>query len=681
MFKKCFALLVIITCSFNFFSYGQTSQYTKQVDSEIIESLLESLLKDDDNEIDFSEIEEQLNYYLLNPIDLNAATFEDLAGLFFLSDLQIQEIIAHRNESGAYISIYELQSISSLDEANLQRLLPFVQVRTEKQVHSTKLRTASHDLMLRYGRVLEPQQGYLVKDKERSRYLGEPDHLLLRYRLRVKDKFQLAINMEKDPGEEFFVGSQRRGFDFYSASLYVQNIGSLRKLVLGDYSLTFGQGLSLWNGYSFGKGALVHNVARTGSGVRPHTSTNEVRYLRGIAGTLDIGPLELSPFLSYKPLDATLSSDSNAFSSLGSSGYHRTPAEIRNRESVNQLVYGMDLSYSSSQLKIGGTFVSTNYNKPRLPNQQLYNRFSFEGRQLINTSLYYHYTYKNVYLFGEGGMGSQNGIGVLNGLIASLSDQLSLAALYRHYQKNFYGFLNQPFSENSNANNERGLYTGLIWNPNRRMEWVAYADYFKFPWAKYRVDGPSDGVDLFSQFSYSPIRSDKFSIRYRYRKKQENSSDGNTVNLLENVIRHQLRLQAIYRINDNINLRNRAELITYKKGQRSLESGWMLYQDLIYKPMNKAISGNTRVAVFKTDGYNTRVYAFENNVLYAHSSVPYYNNGIRFYVNMRYRVNKKLNFWLRYASYLYKDKGIGSGLNYIDGRFKSDIRLQLRIQL
>lgn len=681
MFSKYLIVLVATVCFCTAFSYAQNDRNNWQVDPSTIEYLVESLMKDEESELDLSEIEERLNYYLRNPINLNTASEADLANLFFLSELQIQEILEHRDQSGIYLSVYELQSIRSLDEASRQRLLPFILVSPASGRSRSGLNKREHDLMIRYGRIVEPQRGYFITDEDRSRYLGTPNHLLLRYRFRIKDKLQLAINMEKDPGEEFFTGNQTRGFDYYSGSLYFQDIGIVKKLVLGDYSVAFGQGLNIWNGYSFGKGAMVHNVARNGSGIRSHTSTNEVGYLRGLATTMQVGKIEFSPFISYRSLDGTLSSDSSTFSSLGSSGYHRTPSEIRNRESVNQLVYGANIAYSSQQLKVGSTFLSTNFNKPRLPNEQLYNHFSFRGQSLESASLYYQYTYKTVYLFGEGAANMGKGYGFLNGAIASLSDQLSFVALYRNYQKDFHSFLNRPFSENTNAINENGLYTGLIWNPNRKLEWVAYADYFRFPWVKYRVDGPSTGYDLFSQFSYAPVRSSQFSIRYRYRNKQENLSDGSTVNALINVVRHQIRFHASYKINDDVDFRNRAEVVTYQKGQNRAEHGWVFYHDLIYKPMGKAVSGNIRLAAFKTDSYNSRLYVFENNVLYAHSSTPYYNEGFRVYLNLRYRLSRKINFWIRYASFFYKDEGIGSGLNFIEGRTRSDVRLQLRFQL
>jgi hypothetical protein len=59
----------------------------------------------------------------------------------------------------------------------------------------------------------------------------------------------------------------------------------------------------------------------------------------------------------------------------------------------------------------------------------------------------------------------------------------------------------------------------------------------------------------------------------------------------------------------------------------------------------------------------------------------YANKGIRFYGNIRCKISPKVDVWFRYASFLYADYGIGSGLDEIDGKMKSDIRLQFRIQV
>lgn len=651
-------------------------------DSEtIVETIIGETIEDTEDEFDYSDIPERLEFYLRNPIDLNKTYERELMELYFLSSFQIRELLLHRELSGSFISLYELQAIKGFNDQSIQRLLPFVSIRQDASLSGLKFKDGKHDFIFRYGRVLEKQKGYMVPEKTgQSHYLGTPDRLFVRYRYQLGNKLQVALNMKKDAGESFFKGDQQYGFDFYSASFFIKDIGKIQNLALGDYSLQLGQGLSLWNGFSFGKGSLIQHVARQNIGLRPYTSANESQYLRGAAATIKFGQIEILPFVSYKKFDGTLSNDSLSFSSIGVSGYHRTAAENKNRNSVSQLLYGLNLFYNSRNLKVGAAAFRTRFDKPMLPNQQLYNVYTFKGEQLTNSSVYYHYTFRNIYAFGEGAYSIGSGLGSVNGLIASLSHQLSLVLLHRYYQKDFHSFLSQGFAENSKVINEKGLYTGLILTLNPRIEWVGYADYFKFPWMKYQVDGPSSGYDLFSQLVYSPRKTLNITLRYRYRNKEENAVLDGSVNKLENVIRQQARVEFKYDINDAIQFRNRFELMGYSKRGAMEEKGYMAYHDIIFKPLEKAISGNIRIAGFKTDGYNSRIYAFENDVLYGYSSPPYHNTGLRLYTNIRYRLQRNLDFWLRYASFLYEDKGVSSGLDYIAGNIKSDIRLQMRMQ-
>jgi len=645
----------------------------------IEEDLIDEILSEAAEEYDYSDISSRLQYFLKHPIDLNQADEGQLSELFFLSPLQISALLEHRNTTGDFVSLYELQAISGFDEGTIRRLLPFTTIEGNGTIVPV-LKEGKHDLMLRYGRIIERQEGYIAQEDGATRYQGGPERLLLRYRYRVDKRFMLSLNAEKDPGEPFFREENRKGFDFYSGALYATDLGRVRRLVVGDYSLQTGQGLTLWNGLSFGKGSLVQNVARQGMGVRPYTSTNESQFLRGVAATFAFGNLDISPFVSYKRADASLSNDSLTFSNFQESGYHRTATEIRNRNSVLQQVYGLDLSFKTSGFLLGATGISTRFDKMMVPNTQLYNRFRFEGDQVNNASLHYSYTVRNVYAFGEAAHNFEGGSAFLNGLIATLSHRLSLVVLHRHYQKNFFSLWGQGFAESSETINERGLYSGLIWNPTRRFEWVAFADHFRFPWLKYRVDGPSSGVDLFSQVSVNPSRSQRYILRFRYRSKSENENVSSAVNPLAEVRRLQVRGQAQYHLNRVIEFRNRLEFSKYQKGSAEADFGYMLSHDVIYLPEQGTLSGNLRLAYFMTDSYNSRVYAFENDVLYGSSSSAYHGRGIRFYTNVRWRMQRNVDIWLRYAAFYKGANGLGSGLDFIEGNVKSDIKLQIRLQ-
>mgnify|MGYP003297920873 CR=1 FL=1 len=162
--------------------------------------------------------------------------------------------------------------------------------------------------------------------------------------------------------------------------------------------------------------------------------------------------------------------------------------------------------------------------------------------------------------------------------------------------------------------------------------------------------------------------------------KEENDDFLNTINTLEQVCKQSGRLEIEYKITSGITLRNRFEVSDYKKSKIN-EVGFLAYQDLIYDPLQSKFSGNIRFAVFNTPGFDSRIYAYENDVLYSYSVLAYQHSGIRFYFNGRLQLRRDVDMWMKYSlsSYSNLDK-IGSGLDEITGSHRSEIKLQFRYQ-
>lgn len=654
----------------------------------IIERLTELAAEEVGEDFDFSELIERLDYYKRHPIDLNDTDGRGLRELQFVPQLFIDNLLEHRDRSGKFVAIYELQALEGLDVELLRLLLPYVTIGISSSLSDVGvgalLREGEHELMVRYGRTLQRRQGYAITDTTRSRYLGSPDRVFARYRYHFGRDMQVAINMKKDAGEAFFNGAQRYGFDFYSGSLYIRNQGRLKDIVVGDYALQFGQGLALWSGLAFGKGAMIQGIAKQATGLRPYTSSNEVSFLRGGAATVALGRLSVTPFLSWRRLDGSVSlaDDSTlVVSSLGQTGLHRTPMEVANRNAVQQWVSGTNVLYQYARLQMGITTYYTHFDTPIAPQELLRNRYAFRGDGLWNTSFYYNHSWRGIYLFGEAAHSHGSGFAFAHGLIASLHQHLSLALHYRNYQRDYHSFFSQGLAMGSGTSNERGLYSGLVYHPSRKVEWMLYADFFRFPWLRYRVDSPSQGIDMLTQFTYTWYKKANISIRYRYRQRQENADLDLPHHAIVDVLRQQVRVSGQYKLNDVWRMRNRVELSHYRKEGSASEVGLMVYHDVLYKPMSARLSGNMRLAVFGIPGYNTRIYAYENDVLYAYSFPIYHNDGIRAYLNLRYGFGRKMDLWLRYATFVYRDVNeLGSGLDAIAGNRRGDIHIQWRWQ-
>lgn len=655
--------------------------------SNLEELLLEQLAENLAEDINISELIERLNYYQKHPLNLNTVSETDLMNLVFLTAQQVENLLYHRQISGDFISILELQAVRGFTAKNINLLQNFIVIENASRLKDISVKgiltTSEQSIMTHYGRVLEKQKGYAIEDKTKSHYLGDPNRYALRYRWNFENKVKIALNMEKDAGEPFFKEKQRYGFDFYSGHIEFNNLNKrIKKVVLGDYSLQFGQGLVLWNGLSFGKGTWIGSVARQGVGLKGYSSMNENYFQRGIASKIEFGNIEWTPFIAYNSLSGKVEgtdSTDNLISTISLTGLHRTATELSYRNKVKQLIYGSNVSYRYKRLKLGLTYMGAHFNGRLLRGNAVRHIFDFEGKSLQQIGVSYQTTYRNLYIFGETAHSFDAGFATLNGLIASLHPKLSSFATYRNYGRDYHSFHAQSLGESSSVSNESGIYTGLVFHPSRKIEWMNYVDVFKFPWLRFRVDAPSQGTDFLSQLTHTWYKKGNLAFRYRHRLRQENISlDGSNTNILAAINRNQFRIDFQYKWTDRWRTRTRAELSLFDKEQSSKSSGFLAYQDIFWKGLNKW-SFNIRLAYFNTNDFDSRIYAYENDVLYASSFPVYYDKGIRTYFNTRWGISKNIDFWLRYAlSYYPNQETVGSGLEGSEGKKHSDIKVQLR---
>ncbi|MCJ0743496.1 helix-hairpin-helix domain-containing protein [Pedobacter montanisoli] len=667
--------------------FSEITAKAQTTEQDIIKELIENMAENLPEDYDFSELEERLLYYRSHPVNLNHTSVEELKTLLFLSPLQIHNLFEYMKRNGKLIDIYELQAIEGFDTETVQRLMLFVSLDqntiNDRITLYNVLKYTHNDLIIRYERVLEKSRGYEVLPG--NRYLGTPDKYLFRYKYNYSNRISASLIFKKDAGEYLFNGPKQYPFDYLSTHVALFKIGKFKKIVLGDYSLQFGQALTLWSGFAFGKSPEISSMVKNGMGLKPYTSSNEYAFLRGASATINLFKnIDLTPFISYRYLDATVTENSDGLktiSTINQTGLHRTSSEIKNKNSTSQLIYGGVVQYQLKNLNVGAIAYQTHFNNTFIPGTGLYRNFNFTGKDLTNLGTYYDFTYKNIYLFGEIGRSIHNGTAFINGLLVSLSSTVSAVALYRNYPENYHNFFNQALSETSEAVNEKGLYTGLKINPSKSWSFSVYTDYFRFPWLKFRVDAPSDGYELLAQANYTPRKSIKTVFRFKMKNKQLNTDKSVPFNYLEDVRTENYRTEIKWKFNKSWGFQNRLEMVRYKKGTANTEYGYLFYQDIEYSPLSSNLSANLRVAYFNTASYNSRIYAYEDDVLYHFTFTPYNGKGIRTYANLKYRLAKQLDMWARYALFNYNNvETVGSYLDEVPGNKKSDIRLQLRYQ-
>ncbi|PYF72907.1 helix-hairpin-helix domain-containing protein [Pedobacter nutrimenti] len=638
-------------------------------------------------EDDLADLAERLEAYRKRPLDLNHCSAEELKKLLLLSPLQIANLFRHLQESGPLLALEELQSIDAFEAQTIENLRPFVHLGTYFGRHPIQLKKGLQQgfssLNIRYAQVLEQQKGF--KNLSNNSYLGTAEKILIKYRFNYDQHFQLSLLLKKDAGEELFKGKNKYAFDFMSFSIGLSDVGRVRKLVIGDYSLQFGQGLSLWSGFSFGKGPDVTAPAKKDTGLDTYTSSNEYSFFRGIASTIELyKKLSISPFISYLKKDALLIKEKTGEwgqRNMISNGLHRTVAELEHKNTLGQLVYGTVLQYQDRQFSFGSIAYHSSYEHRFTKGTSLYKAQDFTGKDLNNLGLYYNYAIRNMYFFGEFAKSLPGGFAMLHGLLTSISPRWSAVLVQRYYTADYHSYFSRAFGENPQASNERGWYIGVNYNPNLRWSYAAYADLFYFPSSKYRVNGASSGMEIMGRATYQPKKSIRVRLSIKTRKAQQNTDEKVKIKYLEELSKQNCLAEVDWRSSRKFSFQHRLEFCTYQKGRSARESGFLLSQDVAYSFSSPALVTNLRLAYFHTDSYNSRLYAYEDDVLQSSGFGMYNGKGLRFYLNVRYRFSKKMSFSGRYALFFYPGQTkLGSAMDEIEGPKKSEVKFQFNYQ-
>ncbi len=690
-FKLSFFIFVFFLISINIYSQNDKEDV-------VLEDLVEEISANSDVDIDYSTVYDDLQYYLENPLNLNDVSSEDLERLHFLDQIQINAITDYLEKYESFETIYELQLLEGFSKEDIERILPFIRIGKKKQEEkfsfSNAMKYGRHQVFLRTQTYLQDQKGYNIPDSvieenpDKSRYLGNSFRYYMRYKFRYRNKLMWGFTAEKDPGEQFFKGNQKYGFDYYSAHLQVEDLWKFKRIVIGDYQAQYGQGLALWTGLGFGKSSYVLNIKKKARGLRKYSSTDENRFMRGAGVITEFGDFSFSAFGSYHKIDANISDvDSiddagiREVSSIQITGLHRTPSENVDKHSISQVIFGGNASYSGKYIKTGFTFVDYSLSADLIKDPKPYQLYEFQGSNNFNISWDYEFQISKFHFFGESAVSKNGGLATLNGLMVPLEHRISLVALYRNYSPKYQAYFSGAFAESSDNNNEKGIYLGLEVYPYAKFKISSYIDSYTFPWLDYRINTPlANGLEYLTQIDYNPSRKVSMYARYKRELKPQNitSQSDETLLYTVDVNKWLFRYHISFEINDSWTLRNRIEFTGYQKDKED-KNGYMAYQDIIYTANKIPLKLYFRYAIFDAP-YDARIYAYENDVLYAFSIPGYFYKGFRTYLTAKYDISEKMTVWFRYSQTSYSDRDVISegSLNEIDGKTKSQVKLQIR---
>lgn len=643
---------------------------------EIVEQMIENENIENKEDIDLTEIKENLSEILQNPIDLNIANEKEFEKLTFLTCFKINMILEYREKNGPFLSIFELNGVEGLSLKDIQLMLPFVKIE-----NSTPERYSAtlQQVQLTSGTHWPLAKGYEKDSSGTSKYAGDPFYTRFGYRLE-NNNFQAGITSEKDAGEAF----RNQGFDFYSAYLKYDGKKNINTIIAGDYIANFGQGLVLWSGFSTGKSNYLNNTRKLRQGFARYSSVNENQYLRGIAASLKFGNIQLSGFASTKKIDASKGNNDDFpaqyVSSLKTSGMHALPGDLKDRKLLGENTIGGNLNVSIKNIQIGLTACNTVYSLPIRPDNSIENKHKFSGKNWWAYSFDYLVRQRRYELFGEFALSSNGGIAGTSGIQIQLVSEAYFSVLYRNFAANYFSGYASSFAQNSKTNNEEGLFMGLELTPVPKIKFTSSVDYYNSKWLLANLNEPQKAAEYIIESIYALDMHTSFSARYTFVSKKISATTGTGINPVVLQKNQKIRLQASFKLNEQIELKNRLEISFLNKLTFEKQNGYLAYQDLIWKPAKPKIKIALRYAFFETDGWDSRIYAYENDLLNSFGFQAFYGKGARFYFLLQSHLHKNIRFSINYSCTSYFDRQqISSGPSLIFSNTKNELSCQLFI--
>ncbi len=641
---------------------------------EVMQQMAEEMGGDADSQT-WEAQQEILHELHENPIDLNRATREQLLVLPFLSENAVDALLAYRTSHHAFNSLGELMLIPALRSDVCRWLRFFVTAEPVAPASASSHPERwwgrdSHEFSMRTDIPLYKRDGWSWQHGIANR---------MRYTWQQGRHLDVGLRVEKDAGETLFT-RDNPFWDSYGGHIMLSDVGVLRRLIVGDFKAGFGEGLVLNNGLLFNK--TTTSLWHTQNGVRPHRSSDEVNYLRGVAATAAFGQhWSVTALYSYRRLDAAVDAD-NTVATISSTGLHRTAGELSRKGMLGSHTSAIHAGWKHKAWHAGATALYQYYDHQFRRGSSPYQQIRPEGYQFGAVSLDYGFHSAYVTLGGETARSFDlhgGGWATLNKATWSISSDLSVTAIQRFYSKDYYAPHAAAFAENSGVQNESGL--ALLVDADHLGPFAvrAFFDLFHSPWPRFTMTRASTGWEASVQTTMRLRR--KSSLVLLYRVKSKESSDRRHYS-------HRLRTTYVHGFNARWSAQASLLLHRYHEpptpaAASSSSTGFAFAPRLDYTSRSSLLRLSVAAVLFRTDDFSSRLFLYEPSLLNSFGLQQLYGRGQRLAATLRLRTaNKRWTLQAKVGVTHYSDRdAISSGFLRIPSSWKPDLQLLLRFCL
>jgi hypothetical protein len=410
--------------------------------------------------------------------------------------------------------------------------------------------------------------------------------------------------------------------------------------------------------------------------IKPYTSSEESRFFNGAATRLAIRDFDLSLFFSKNYTDATLASSSgtsnDCIESFYKAGLHNTYALLNKKDNVSMLVYGFDFCYTFNNLKAG---IIWSRNKISLPVRPVPDDpeklLDFTGDENNLYSVYFSSLIKRILFYGEFTSDNSKKYAIIQGMSMRPSDRLTINFLFRNYSSGFTTFYGQGPGISSNTNNEKGILGSFSFEALKHVFINGGFDWQNFPWLKYRCSAPSSGMRKELKMMFLPSENLKIETSYRYQLSMVDNDLQHGIPGQDQIVTRSLKVSAQYTPHDNLTFASRAD---YKIVNQAGSRGFILCQDINYAFRKIPLTIWARYCLFNTDDWSSRIYTYENDLLYSFNIPALSGQGSRCYIMTKWKIGDFGEIRIKYG--VTSLMSVGNSVENAD-----EIKMQLRVWL
>ncbi len=531
-------------------------------------------------------------------INLNAASREALERSGLFTPFQIASLLEYRRDYGAILTPQELSMVDGFGGGFAAKIEPFVAL---------------------YGDDIPGQARTSIQVRSRYRYKGGVKGVHQYNRILFeRGGLKAGLLAESDPGERLLT-------DYIGA--YAGYSKGRWSVLLGDFSACFGQGLALWNAFSFTSATQPASLMRPSRGIVPYKSANECSALSGAAVEYGLAKaFRLTLFASAAGVDASVGDD--GYTSLPVTGYHRTISEKAARSAMREYLLGGNLSWSGEWFIAGVTALAYKYNKRNARKVTYYNKNQMYDGWMGNLSVDAVVSRGHWRLFAETALSANLKPAAVAGAVLSASYNFEALASVRYYDKGYIAPHAGAYSTISTVSNQCGAVLSLMVRPIRGLQVTSFSEAVYYPAPRYRVENPSGAV-------YERLR-----VEYAAGGWSVSAQDNYVWQSSDSSHKHSLKLAV------------KGEWGRWKGSVRSgavlLRRGGEISEGVAVSiSVNREFgrlrhSAGVSLSLFNTAGYDTRVYLYEKDLPGNFSSQYYYGKGIAAKCNVKIKPCSKL---------------------------------------